>query len=335
MSRNHNRIKYIFMITVASFIVFFATSIYLDENINNTSRTLLYFDDHPLTDEEMQGLEVDIVAQGFPGKPYKITKLPTYMILRTSTQEVLLVTNELDEIRDYLKKSQVIRGGTLKSFFTRLFSKNSESAVDLKQMSAEASPTTISTIPDKPVPFGYKVQWLAIQTSDTEHVVRQLELHNVQAANWSSGINSAYDGMVFVSPPVHGWTLVVSTSIPDASNDGLDALLNRIAANYESAQYFGSHRVVEYHAWVKIEKGKFTRKFAYSGESGELIWNDGALTEEEKQLNFRVSDISQEDYDKLWSPSEEDVMSLAGLWSINPQEDYPDVEEGVGFLGEW
>lgn len=188
---------------------------------------------------------------------------------------------------------------------------------------------------DMPVPFGYKCSWFAINTTDLERVMSLFNLIGVSECNWNSGISGAYKGLVFISPPVRGWTLIISSQFPDASNETLNNILHILAANFQSVQYFGTHRVVEYHAWAKIEDGNIVRKFAYLGETGEVIWNEGVVTEQEKELNFRFEAIEQGNIDQFWLPNEEDVLSIAGLWSVHPRMEYPDLEAGVGHAGKF
>jgi hypothetical protein len=57
---------------------------------------------------------------------------------------------------------------------------------------------------DSPVPFGYKCAWLAIRTENSQAVVHALGLQNVRKSGWQSGIDAAYSGDVFVTPPIKG-----------------------------------------------------------------------------------------------------------------------------------
>lgn len=172
--------------------------------------------------------------------------------------------------------------------------------------------------PDAPQSFGYKTSWLAIKTSDVNLVAQSLMLKNVQSANWQRGIKASYDGRVFVSPPVKGWVLVVSTAFPDTgdsrSADRISPILLDLARKFPDLQFFASQRVAEYYAWAKFGNGKPVRKYAFVGESGETPWNTGALSKEETQLGL----IFGPDHDEM--PNEESVMKIAGAWSINPQE---------------
>jgi hypothetical protein len=185
-------------------------------------------------------------------------------------------------------------------------------------------------VPNKPVPFGYKCQWLAIKTEDTKAVADAVFLRNAQPATWQEGIQWAYGSKLFVSPPVDGWSLVVGNCLPDAGRpDGPDwqpdrctPLIVHLSKRFGEVQYFGTHRIAEYHAWMKACAGRILRACAYLGEQGVTIWNRGGLTPEENKLGFtspRESSNAGEDTFTEIFPDEDFVMQIAGKWSINPQ----------------
>src|SRR5687768_8664011 len=83
-----------------------------------------------------------------------------------------------------------------------------------------------------PVPFGYKIAWLALSTTDQDAVLRSLQLVNATEASWLAGVDVAYGdagnlvgilfaapAKVFVSPTVNGWTLVVGWPIGTSADD--------------------------------------------------------------------------------------------------------------------
>ena len=99
----------------------------------------------------------------------------------------------------------------------------------------------------------------------------------------------------------------------DGKPERLKDYIAELSSSFGEVQAFATHRVSEYHHWVLAKNGKIERCFAYSGTSGEVLNNEGELTDVEKQFPW----------DKLktfkWFPDEEDVMTLAGKWSVNPQ----------------
>ena len=196
-----------------------------------------------------------------------------------------------------------------------------------------AGALSLDATPDKPEGFGYKNAWLAVKADDPQAVARVLELEDLQPANWRTGLAAAYDHYdthVFVTPSVSGWVLVVGMALPDSGEPGwadkCTPLLEKLGRKYDPAFYFGTHRVAEYHAWARVDQGRITRAYAYSGDKGITIWNEGPQTKAERDLHldFFADDAppgqSHEYYDRkdLRYPQEDDVINLAGAWSINP-----------------
>jgi hypothetical protein len=103
-------------------------------------------------------------------------------------------------------------------------------------------------IPDTPVSFGYKCNWLAVHTQDTQKLANMIHLREVHACNWKNGVEYAYQGRVFVSPPVDGWSFVVSKhQLPFAENaelvNVLKLMLIDLSKEFSQACYFGTYRV--------------------------------------------------------------------------------------------
>ncbi|WP_059171673.1 hypothetical protein [Bacillus sp. FJAT-27445] len=190
--------------------------------------------------------------------------------------------------------------------------------------------------PDMPVGFGYKSQWFAVKTENSIEIAEELSLTNIQAANWSTGLEGAYDGYYFVAPPVKGWTIVVNSFMPDLT-DPTDEnplyTLQKLSEKYGVAYYFGTHRTVEYHAWAKAINGEIVRVYGYLGESGETLINQGGLTSEELQHNFVYTEFDQ-DHEEPLLPDEEHVLKLSKEWAIDPLMDYEDLNSGVGLVGK-
>lgn len=189
---------------------------------------------------------------------------------------------------------------------------------------------TIDATPDAPVGFGYKMAWLAIKSSDARAVLDLLALENIQPANWKTGTIAAYHGHVFVSPPIHGWVLVACYQLPELNDqsevDKLTPLMSKLSETFGEAQYFGTHRVVEYHAWARYVDGKEVRAFSYLGERGEILADHGEKSAAELELGYTYFDPAcpEANSDAYWEredlcyPDEEHVMEIAGLWSVNP-----------------
>jgi hypothetical protein len=152
--------------------------------------------------------------------------------------------------------------------------------------------------PDDPQPFGFKINWLALRTPDPGAVVDALELREATPANWESGLAAVYDSKrddawVFVSPPVGGWVLAVSVSLPYPTEEShhdigkkFDVLFSRLMKRFDDVQFYGSHRVVDFVAWARALNGKPVRMFAYAGGGDCVLANVGEQTPEEAKLRF-------------------------------------------------
>lgn len=181
-----------------------------------------------------------------------------------------------------------------------------------------------------PQTFGYKTDWLVIDTTDAAAVVSALGLKNVRPATWD--INPYGPDGVFVSPSVLGWTYVLDTWREPGSPE-FAPLLEDLSRRFGEVQYFGTYRVVGFHAWVKAVDGRIVRGYWVSDDG---VTDIGELTPEEQELgfaNFVNSQTADGDWDEIGYPGEEDVMRIAGRWSINPQELDAYDSKGPGFLG--
>lgn len=203
----------------------------------------------------------------------------------------------------------------------------------------------IDTTPDSPVAFGYKSLWLAIRTDDPEAVVEALGRTGFERANWRTGILAAQADAVFVTPAVDGWVLVVDPELPNLGHppdeERWRARLAPLAERFPDVQYFASHRVVDYHAWARFENGELMRAYAWLGERGETLTDFGNPTAAEIELgqDFVDSRSPEAQDDGFWDrddlafPSEDDVMNVAGLWSVDPTTlDERGGQPGLGWL---
>jgi len=220
---------------------------------------------------------------------------------------------------------------------------------------AESNPTPsallIQDTPDTPHSFGYKMSWLAIPTQDSAKVITAVGLKDAVRANWASGVEAVYRGIsglsqVFVTPPVEGWTLVVGLGLPsfdtpERTREFLD-FINKVAASFPAFYYFGTHRVVDYHAWVKVAGGKIERAYAWLGERGQTLCESGNKSAEEVALGFAFFDERSPEaastgyYERksLRFPCEEAVMKISAAWTINTLALDKRTEKGTGYLGK-
>ena len=140
---------------------------------------------------------------------------------------------------------------------------------------------------------------------------------------------------------------VVGFALPEPSGDGfsdkLTPVLDSLGSQYDQVQYFATHRVVDYHVWVRSENGTVTRAFGYVGDQGETFWDKGEKTKEEIDLgfNFFADEPPADEGEAYWDredlsyPSEDDVMSIAAAWAFSPIDiDTMDLPRSVGLVGK-
>jgi hypothetical protein len=219
----------------------------------------------------------------------------------------------------------IVLGAAMRHLVDRKFTASSEDLPD----------------PDLPVPFGFKIAWLALNTRDAASVATALELQGTRQATWKEGIDAAYKSLVFVTPPLGDWTLAVSTALfpRDRVEPFVKPLLERLSRQFGDAQYFCTHRVPELHVWARARKGRLVRGYGWLGEKGHTLWDDGSRTLEERDLGLRFFDERSPEAENSGSevsmlPDEASVMQLAALWSIDPSSLDENFKELVmGMLG--
>lgn len=203
-----------------------------------------------------------------------------------------------------------------------------------KKKAPKADSPLIQTIPDSPIPFGYKNSWLCVEAQDPQEVIRTLGLRNPQAANWESGYKMVGQGQVFVSPVIGGFVLVIGYERKGIGTSQAFGELSKLGQLFPQVQYYGSHRVVDYAEWAKFEKGKLIRAYGWCGDQGDVLVNEGMITPQERQIgmgNPMTDPLGTDDWDAFDLPNEESVVELAALWGVDPlfRGEYP---KSTGFV---
>lgn len=208
-----------------------------------------------------------------------------------------------------------------------------------KKAAKSVSPVALSALsaePDAPVPFGYKTAWLAVQTEDGAALAALLGGHQM-SVNWATGLPYAMEteGAWFVSPPLDGWTLAIGVgAFSYACAESFDAL-RELAAHFPSVQFFASHRVSDGYGWARFENGKCLRAYCLLGDQGEVVWDEGGLTQEECALGLDAFPrVGEEWSEETRFPTEEDMIDLAGAWGIDPRFETRQYPNGVGIICE-
>jgi hypothetical protein len=199
--------------------------------------------------------------------------------------------------------------------------------------------------PDEPIPFGPKSLWVAARAPSAQALAEALELDDLRASNWSSGLAAAEaypSHCVFVTPPIRGWILAVGVGLPDPGDSALlprwRSLMSAVSQRFGEAWFFGNHRISSYSVWACYVAGRERRLFAYA--DGQLIYDFGEPLAEEVNLVRRRRDLTTAGSDRerggaVFEPDEDDVLRLAGACTIDPSTIDPlDTPPGVGLVGE-
>jgi hypothetical protein len=211
-----------------------------------------------------------------------------------------------------------------------------------------SSEPDLDATPDKPCGFGYKNMWLAVKSNDSLKVAEVLGLRDLQPANWRTGVAASCasdSSYVFITPPVKGWVLAVGILLPgcgDSPRPSQDtSVLGALGREFDPVLYFGTHRVVDFHLWARVDKGRVSRAYAYAGDDG-TFWEIGPKTEEEQALGFAffANEPPAGQGEEYWEredltfPDEDDVITIAEAWSLNPLNiDDMDLPVSTGFVG--
>jgi hypothetical protein len=177
--------------------------------------------------------------------------------------------------------------------------------------------------------------WLAIRSRNLAAVQSVLGLNNPKPCSWIDGL--AGDEKLFIAPPVNGWILVLGSGLPDPSED-VDAcfrFVREVSRKLGQVQFFSASRILHHHSWVKADGGRVLRAYAWAGKT---IWQQGARTSAEKELDLKSFDYNE--IPERTSFDQPDVMAinvdkvplLAARWSLDPariDERFLEKEHGV------
>jgi hypothetical protein len=169
------------------------------------------------------------------------------------------------------------------------------------------------------VGFGHKQAWLAVRDGSAERVAETLGLRDLGPASWRDGIDLAYltDDRLVLTPPLPGardsrWLLATGRwLLRGYPTEDLVALSDRLDTE---VQLFATYRVAEVHRWVRAVGGVLVRAFGFIGETGEVTEWRGDPDDVERSIGLPPS--LDGDGDIL--VAEEDVLRVAGAWSVDP-----------------
>jgi hypothetical protein len=195
--------------------------------------------------------------------------------------------------------------------------------------------------------FSYKTAWLAVRGRTVEDVADALELHDREVLGWAAGTDRAYERGVYVAAPVAGWTLAHGRwHLPvgfAASDPRFSDWLRTLSGRLGEVQYFVNERVPEYHVWARARDGEVLRAYCFIGERGQVPLFVGDPTGDEVELGKGIRGGPEAGWE-TWSedewtdwfattPSESDVLAMAGRWSVDPRTIDDAAVTGAGVHG--
>lgn len=170
------------------------------------------------------------------------------------------------------------------------------------------------------LPYPLPSRWMAIRSSNTAFLREFLGLRN--HVSWSEALGRARERTLFLSNPINGWTLLIGGAIPDPVQD-VDTVyrcLQRVSAEIGEVQFFSADRVLNFHGWARFRNGRAQRAYACAGE---VLWNEGWITLEERLLGLRCRDYGDEVPTLRYGETPADqtnterVPHLARRWSVD------------------
>jgi len=163
--------------------------------------------------------------------------------------------------------------------------------------------------------------WLAIKSRNLRTVQSALGLHNPKPCSFLEGL--AGEGKLFIAPPIQGWILVLGEGLPQPDDD-VDIcyrFLINISRRLGEVQFYSANRITSNHAWVRLNRGRVVRAYAWAGKT---LWHQGRKTASEEALSLRCLDYTEAaERSSLSEPdwiisNVEKVPLLAARWSLDP-----------------
>jgi hypothetical protein len=194
---------------------------------------------------------------------------------------------------------------------------------------------------EQPCTFRWPGCWLAIRSANPFAVQSALRLHNAKSCSWIEGL--ACEEKLFIAPAVKGWILVMGSGLPDPSDD-VDVcfrFLIQLSRKLGQVQFFSANRVLRYHAWVKADRGRIVRAYAWAGKT---LWHQGPRTPAETELGLKcfeyleVPDSGAFSQPDVLSLNVDKVPFLAARWSIDPgriDARFLQMERGIAGEPHW
>ncbi len=188
--------------------------------------------------------------------------------------------------------------------------------------------------------FSTPSRWLAVRSGNPQVVQAALRLHKPMPCSWEEGLNASQEKRLFISPSINGWVIVIGAHLPDPAED-VDrcfGFLCDLSRKVGQVQFFSINRVLNHHAWARLQQGQVQRAYAWAGKT---VWNQGRRSTAEIELGLRCFDYSQlpdavdPGHNDPLQYNTERVCLLARRWSIDPGTVDPRrLRESPGIAGD-
>jgi TPR repeat protein len=183
---------------------------------------------------------------------------------------------------------------------------------------------------DRAVPFGEGTAWLAVRGRTPQQLAKALKLSNLRPATWKDGLAAAtadpegHSRAVFLTPDVHGWTLVVSTGF-SARVESRPPTFHTFTKELSKAldtevQFFATadpnRGRYDACAWARAKEGTTLRAYSCfqtrqrAVDEGSAPRGDGV-------------DVALARGELVGTP---DVAGIAASWSVDPSETHPTLD---------
>ena len=86
-------------------------------------------------------------------------------------------------------------------------------------------------------------------------------------------------------------------------------------------QFFSANRVLQHHAWVRAQRGRVVRAYAWAGRT---LWKQGHRSAAEKELDLKCFEYTEAaerasfDQPDVIAVNVDKVPLLAARWSLDP-----------------
>ncbi len=162
--------------------------------------------------------------------------------------------------------------------------------------------------------------WMLIRNRSPTAIQSALGLRHPKPCSWNEGIWGTEK--LFISRPVQDWTLVTGTALPDPleDTDACFRFILTLSRKLGHVQLFCAQPALRHHAWVKANRGRILRAYAWAGKT---LWNQGAVTTEEAALGIKCFGYAESPESVLTSCSDavernlEKLTQLASYWSLD------------------